>query len=95
MYRHGDLLLIPVSHEEQGEVVRGTVILRGEATGHAHRLTEESDIVYREGVPVGLTLSESCDLVHEEHNTIRLPAGPYRVVVQREYDPDGNRPVVD
>jgi hypothetical protein len=35
------------------------------------------------------------DLVHEEHNTIALAQGDYRVWQQREYSPAAIRTVVD
>jgi hypothetical protein len=35
------------------------------------------------------------DLVHEEHKTIHIPTGTYKVVIQREYSPSEIRKVVD
>lgn len=35
------------------------------------------------------------DLYHDEHSTVRLPAGTARVTIQREYSPQSLRSVAD
>ena len=42
-----------------------------------------------------LGVTETVTLRHEEHAPIDLPAGPYKVTRQREYDPHGSRYVAD
>ena len=105
MYRQGDVLIVPVGESElpAGLVPaprdRGRMVLaRGEATGHAHVATGE-----------GLTLLCLPDdletmflhvrgygrVSHEEHAVVPLPAGYYRVVRQREYEPGAIRYVAD
>ena len=90
MYRQGDLLLI---REERGldalyepTVVASRIVQEGEATGHAHRLEGGGD-VYNQGTYV--TSDGTATLVHDEHDTIELPEGTYRVLRQREYQEDG------
>lgn len=42
-----------------------------------------------------LEVKAPVDLVHEEHATIKLPAGKYIVSIQREYQPGSLRSVAD
>lgn len=101
--RQGDVFLIPVGSVPAGstEVDRegGAVVLAwGEVTGHRHQIagpaatllrTETDDRFLRiVGAPV--------DLVHEEHSTIEIAPGEYRVVIGREWSSDmESRQVVD
>jgi hypothetical protein len=79
--------------------VEDPVIEHGEHTGHAHRLS--LDMGYKEN-PAGsdkwalfkddktgeryLKVLEPTDLTHEEHKTITIPPGEYRVGRVLEYD---------
>lgn len=77
----------------------GRVILaHGEVTGHAHAITDDHAELYQ-GNDAGVTFLEIRDAVaalqHDEHSTIELPAGNYRVVRQREYSPEAIRNVAD
>ena len=77
----------------------GSVVLaRGEVTGHRHRFSHDSGVtLFRDDalahdIPTGLYIGHikidhsSADLVHEEHGTIRLKKGTYRIRRQREFD---------
>lgn len=86
---------------------QSVVLARGEVTGHRHRFTGESGaVMFRDdalarGVPPELYLGHvkvaagGADLVHEEHDTISLPAGTYRIRRQREFDAGEMRIVAD
>jgi hypothetical protein len=98
LYRHGDVLLqavpvVPPSAAPQ----QGNVLVRGEATGHAHRIQDPraARLFRHEGTLFLSVVAESASLVHEEHATIVLPRGDYRVWQQREYSPAAIRTVVD
>jgi hypothetical protein len=77
---------------------RGVVLAEGEATGHAHVIDSEHARLYvdpaNDNVRI-LVLLRPCDLLHEEHQTIRLPKGRYRVGTKRQYSPDGWTRVLD
>ena len=98
-YRQGDVLVIAVSSLPKTAVLQqGPVILaHGEVTGHAHQihsgaslyLDPETQATY---VEIAEALAE---LRHEEHATIPLPNGVYRVIRQREYSPTEIRNVQD
>ena len=59
-------------------------LAEGEVTGHAHRCT--SGTVY--DCPDGTRLldTEGCEVTHEEHKTIELPAGRYISIIATEQD---------
>ena len=103
MYRQGDVLIERVnkSHVNRSKTMEregGKVILaHGEVTGHAHAIAEHNVHQYAGGAGVTfLEIQEAVALLkHEEHGTIELPQGTYRVTRQREYSPEEIRNVAD
>jgi len=97
-YRHGDVLVQKVTAlPELREQLPHTILAHGETTGHSHRIKEFKDADLYQGRD-GLYLhvrGESVSLIHEEHATIPLSAGYYRVWRQREYSPEEIRIVRD
>ena len=98
IYRQGDVLLIEVEPVQGEEVKRdaGRVILAyGEVTGHAHAIREKSvKLVEWDGARY-VSSDQPFTIVHEEHNTVAMPAGTFKVIHQREYTPQEIRRVVD
>ncbi len=106
--RQGDVLLQRVRSIPKGATKKptdqGRVILAyGEVTGHAHavvversdRETVEAFLAELDGV-VYLSAPAGARVVHEEHGTIPLEAGTYKVIRQREWtDEDEPRQVAD
>jgi hypothetical protein len=94
MYRQGDVLIVAdrVPAQER-QPVRDGVLVYGEATGHAHRV--EGGAVFDVGGTRFIEASSGARVVHEEHETIELPEGSYRIVRQREYDEGEIRYVAD
>jgi hypothetical protein len=98
LYRHGDVMLSQIDALPDGAKQRGGVTLAyGEITGHSHRIADphsaetfelNGQIYLRVTAPKAL-------LIHEEHATIELPQGIYRVWQQREYSPGAIRRVYD
>jgi hypothetical protein len=106
MYRQGDILLRPIRELPHNvrQVARDprdrVVLAYGEQTGHAHCLTSADVALYSATDNDGSTFLEvtggdGAELHHEEHGPIKLPAGVYRVIRQREYLPEAIRPVAD
>jgi hypothetical protein len=93
MFRQGDILLVRVD----GEVPRGArvveregesvVLAYGEATGHRHRIQSRDADLYEVQAERFLRVRGPVELVHEEHATIQLRSGLYKIVRQREYVP--------
>lgn len=97
LYRHGDVLIQHVEGLPDALPRTGTTLARGEVTGHSHRFQDPGAVqLYQAGLDTYVrVLADSADLIHEEHHTISLPRGDYRVWMQREYSPDAVRRVAD
>lgn len=97
LYRQGDVLIELIGEMPDGLVPverdQGRVILAyGEVTGHAHAIAEpDVELFTREDMTEMegrfLRVEREAHLRHEEHATITLPPGMYRVKRQREYAP--------
>jgi hypothetical protein len=95
-YRQGDLLFVRQESQPTELLVMrpGLVIVAGEATGHAHRLTAGSILEALDGT-LYLDLPVAARVVHEEHDALTLGPGFWLVVRQREYTPGAIRTVRD
>lgn len=100
LYRQGDVLLelvdtIPAGAVEIPRTDRGVVLAEGEVTGHAHRIVSRHAKMYRTESDQGFVqvtaprskTSKTAALQHEEHSTVDLPPGSYRVTIHAEYSP--------
>ena len=88
-YRQGDLLFVLQETRPTVTLVPRPelVIVEGEATGHAHRLTGGVVLEAPDGA-LYVELLEPARVVHEEHDAISLGPGLWLVVRQREYLPE-------
>ena len=100
IFRQGDVLLqridrlpenaLPVKWDDR------VVLAYGEVTGHAHAISTQYAKMYMLKGDRLLEVKPGAVLVHEEHATITLPEGFYKVIQQREYVPEAPpRDVVD
>jgi hypothetical protein len=105
-FRQGDILLLPCPRIPSSAVPEapeeGLVVLaRGEHTGHRHVMNSDRVAFFREdgtgsGGFIKVTGEAPVDLSHEEHSPLAVPPGNYRVVRQREYQPQARpRRVMD
>jgi hypothetical protein len=101
-YRQGDVFIIETSEPLPSDATRverdhGRIVLAyGEVTGHAHAIADDDAALWEIDLDARfLEIVSEVDLVHEEHSTITLPPGNYRVVQQREYSPEEVRRVAD
>ncbi len=103
MYRQGDVLIVAIAEipskvTEVARTKRGVVLAEGEVTGHAHRIPSRSAKLFRtedDARFLRVTGTAPVGLQHEEHGTVALPPGDYRVSIHREYTPEAIRNVVD
>src|SRR5207244_1625318 len=87
--QHGDVLIHAVRSIPAGAVkTTERVLARGEVTGHAHRLLEDSDVeVYEhEGTLFLRVGAGGASLTHEEHGVGVIAPGDYRIGRVMEYD---------
>ena len=97
LFRHGDVLLQgAVGVPKDAAPVPGHILVRGELSGHAHRLENpDAGLLFRNAASLWLRVSAPTRIIHEEHAPIPLEPGVYRVWQQREYSPREIRTVVD
>jgi hypothetical protein len=104
IYRQGDVLLVRVKSipRKVDPVAReaGRVVLaHGEVTGHAHAIRDDRAALFRDPKLAEIFMHVSGDvpvaLEHDEHDTISVPPGNYRVIRQVEYTPEAVRNVAD
>ncbi len=84
--RQGDVILEKVD-SIKGKAINksSTVLAWGEVTGHKHLLSGQIiESVHKD--ERFLDLKTDCELVHEEHETLTVPSGLYKVLLQREVD---------
>lgn len=91
MYRQGDLLFVQVPEVPKDAVEQSNGVLAfGEVTGHRHRIKDRVQAVMLVANAIAYVRAiQEADIVHEEHDTITLPVGDWKVVRQREYRPNG------
>lgn len=99
MFRQGDVLVMRVNElpkqATKKQVEERVVLAWGEVTGHAHAIDVKFADMYEAGPETYIVTRNGAKLVHEEHSTIALAPGVYRVVRQREYAPGAPRYVAD
>lgn len=105
LYRQGDVLIARIPDDQVPANLdpvpldNGRVILAyGEVTGHAHAVEGDVELLASDIADMEerfLRVEREAQVVHEEHDTIALPPGNYRVVRQREYTPEEIRMVAD
>ena len=85
------------------------ILAQGEVTGHHHALEIETPVewfVFGEIAPINhkpdtlvgelyVLLPSGGVVNHPEHSSIKLPAGNFRIIRQREYSPEAIRNVAD
>ena len=90
-YQQGDVLKIidtmPAGAKKINPASRGWVLAEGEATGHAHAVTDTDtcEMYELDGVLYLRALKDTV-VRHEEHGKIELPEGDYYIGTVREYD---------
>lgn len=103
-YRQGDVLIeridsLPAKRTKIARENGRVILAHGEVTGHAHAISDEACDLYRSEQEADVTFLEVqaavAALKHDEHSTIPLARGNYRVTRQREYSPEAIRNVAD
>ena len=99
MLRQGDLLFIlEEGTEEPGaKEIHDGILVRGEATNHAHRIAvnDLDKVSVRQGTHLRLVVNQETRIIHEEHGSVVLTPGQWTVVRQREWNSGMIRTVVD
>ncbi len=92
-YRQGDVLLqrvtaMPKKLTKLPRIAGRLVLAAGKSTGHSHAVPTTRCDLFTAGPNAGEMFLQvrvvNAQLVHDEHTTIALPKGNYRVTRQRE-----------
>jgi hypothetical protein len=85
--RHGDVIIEKVE-EVKGKQTKTTqtILAEGEVTGHFHKLSCKSMLVSEYEGNKYLEIKQDAVLEHQEHDTLQIPTGKYKVYIQREVD---------
>lgn len=88
--RHGDVLieLIKELPTEVSVCKNRKILFEGEVTSHAHRI-DVGEIFETKNGELYLRVEELTKVTHEEHKTVIVPKGVYRIRQKRQYTPDG------
>lgn len=101
LWRHGDVLIAQTtSIPESAKRSSSPILVRGEVTGHSHRIEDPAaaEVWIARNGELYLKILATTRIIHEEHHPITLQPGNYHVWQQREYAPQALqkiRPVYD
>lgn len=90
--QQGDVLiekvnLIPKVAKKKKSDRRGFVLAEGEHTGHFHAIADEEGVeMYEHEGTLFLKTDKEVSLTHQEHNTITIDPGIYKIGRVREMD---------
>lgn len=89
--RHGEVFLLPVDKMAPGRPKKVISFIAGHSeSGHHHILESEAPFNVQEKA-MFLELFKPAKLVHKktvnQHRTITVPAGKYKILKKTEYDP--------
>ena len=90
-YQQGDVLMhamdgIPKGAVEIGPSEHKGVLAEGEVTGHFHRVAEPIQMFRAESGDIFMKAPQRIKVTHEEHHTIEVPKGVYKIDQVQEYD---------
>lgn len=103
-YYQGDVALtavdsVPKNAKKMSSPGQPVIVARGEATGHHHSFAPNSGVeLFQDtdrNVMVMTVPKGGADLVHQEHDTIKVDEGTYEYTPQMEYDHQVARQVRD
>lgn len=97
MLQQGDVILEQVPKvPENAAKIKGNVLAKGEATGHAHVIQGQVQLYSMDEILYAL-VGDNATLVHEEHGMQVVSPGAYEVRKVREWDylQEESRAVVD
>ena len=86
--QQGDVILESVNYEVDGEKLDHLILAEGESTGHNHQIVSGlGQLIMIDKIMHLQIFSETALLKHEEHKSINIPKGNWKIKIVREYDP--------
>lgn len=87
--QQGDVLFLSCCNNPAGKEKEDGIVAYGEVTGHCHKVIVDGDLVKvieNEKGELYVKAQKPFNVVHEEHKTIEVPAGIWKIGKVREYD---------
>lgn len=84
LLQQGDILLERCD-EIKGEKQAHLILSESKVTGHKHEIVGNAEL-FLDGTDMYLKVIDTVKLVHEEHKSIEVERGNYKVRKAREYD---------
>jgi peptidyl-tRNA hydrolase len=97
-FRQGDVMLDAVASIPKSavKVEQSLIVLQfGSSTGHKHAMGTEHATEFKTETERFIKVDAPTDLIHDEHSTIPIPSGSFKIVQQREFSPEAIRDVLD
>ena len=93
LFQQGDVILeevvfLPITAKKV-KVEKEIVLAEGEVTGHKHTITVDNPELielYEKDGQLFVKAKDNFNVLHQEHNTITVPQGIWKVRKVREYD---------
>ena len=96
IYWQGDVGFEPIRKIPANAKEKDLTVALGETTGHHHTFREGTAQVLMEQEQQFVKVDNKAILEHQEHETLLLPKGEYKVIRQRVFDTlTGIRKVMD
>jgi len=89
--RQGDILFVRIDAlPKKLRKAKDNTIALGEITGHSHKIVEAAgvDVLENEAGDKFIAVEKVADVVHQEHGPVKLGAGDWAAIRQREYTPE-------
>jgi len=85
--RHGDVEIIEVKEIPKEAILQEgrKTIAEGETTSHKH-VIDIGDLFETKNGELYLDVKKLTEVSHEEHKTVAIPKGKYRVIIKRQYN---------
>lgn len=86
-YQQGDVLIVKVDRIPEGSPKEDKIVAEGEVTGHMHRVLGDANVVVDKDGNLFVDAPNGADVTHDEHNTVSVGPGQYKIRIVQEYDP--------
>jgi len=85
--RHGDLQIIKINKIPENAVIQKgrKTLAEGETTSHKH-VIDVGEIFETKNGELYLSVEKLSKVSHEEHKTVEIPKGKYRIIIKRQYN---------